>query len=386
METKICYRGKKRFVRRLCPGSSHIMGDTDIVLTRRGKLDNLSVSSFSGYNDELPHDTVEVSVHAVCLNFKDVLDVLLPDEAAYVGHDTPPLPGADFAGEIMSIPSSSSDRPCPFSVGDKVYGLSLDMLRSRARVSLHSITKMPYNLSFEEASTLPMVFLTVSYVLKEQAKRKSGDRILIHSAAGGVGLVAIQYAQSIGAEVYATASPSKHDYLRSIGLKYMSTSRVGGIFAAEMRHLVCDQGVDVVLSSGNLVAESLSLLGTNGRFLELGKRNILSKEEMEQKRPDVAYFTRTLNELIHDDPAQVSDMLKLVTDEVDSGVVRPLPAEVFDFENGVVDALQRLRSGNTIGTVVISVQGIQDIGVAVITGGLGGLGLVTAEALVNMGA
>ena len=79
-------------------------------------------------------------------------------------------------------------------------------------------------------------------------------------------------------------------------------------------------------------------------------------------------------------------MLKLVTDEVDSGVVRPLPAEVFDFENGVVDALQLLRSGKTIGTVVISVQGIQDICVAVITGGLGGLGLVTAEALVNMGA
>ena len=61
----------------------------------------------------------------------------------------------------------------------------------------------------------------------------------------------------------------------------MSTSRVGGIFAAEMRHLVFYQGVDVVLSSGNLFAESLSLLGTNGRFLELGKRNILSKEEME---------------------------------------------------------------------------------------------------------
>ena len=109
------------------------------------------------------HDNVEVKVHAVGLNFKDVLNVILPDEAAYEGFDVPPLPGADFAGVVTAIPSSKIDTEttCGFSVGDKVYGLSFDMLRSRARVSTGSIARMPSNLSFEEASALPMVFMTV---------------------------------------------------------------------------------------------------------------------------------------------------------------------------------------------------------------------------------
>mmetsp|Transcript_16891 Transcript_16891/g.24614 ORF Transcript_16891/g.24614 Transcript_16891/m.24614 type:complete len:239 (-) Transcript_16891:620-1336(-) len=215
-----------------------------------------------------------------------------PDEAAYDGHDTPPLPGADFTGVVSMVPSeTNANKLCPFSVGDKVYGLSFDMLRSKARVSMDSLAKMPCDVSFEEACTLPMVFLTVMYALKEQAVLKSSDRILIHSAAGGVGLAAVQYAQSIGAEIFATASPSKHDYLRSLGVKYISTSRDGDTFVSEMGELVGSQGLDVVLSSSNLVRESLDLLAPGRRVLELGKQNILTAAEMTQERPDVSYFT-----------------------------------------------------------------------------------------------
>ena len=187
------------------------MGDMELVLSERGRLENMTVSSFGGYTDDVPEGAVEVRVHAVSLNFKDVLNVLIPDESAYVGYETPPLPGGDFAGVVTAIPRAASpdaDQACPFSVGDKVYGLSVDMLRSKAYVSTDCISKMPCGLSFEEACTFPMVFLTVMYALKEQAGLKSSDRILIHSAAGGVGLAAIQYAQSIGAEIFATASPS----------------------------------------------------------------------------------------------------------------------------------------------------------------------------------
>ena len=261
-EVEVCYRGKSRYVRRLCAGRSHIMGDTELVLSDRGRLENMSVSSFGGHTDDIPDGAVEVRVHAVSLNFKDVLNVLVPDESAYVGYETPPLPGGDFAGVVTAIPTESSpDEACPFSVGDKVYGLSFDMLRSKALVSTDSIAKMPCDLSFEEACTFPMVFLTVMYALKEQAVLKSSDRILIHSAAGGVGLAAIQYAQSIGAEIFATASPSKHDYLRSLGVKHISTSRDGETFVSEMSELVGDQGLDVVLSDSNLARESLDLLG-----------------------------------------------------------------------------------------------------------------------------
>ena len=98
------------------------MGDTELVLKSRGKLENLTVSSFSGYKDDIRHDTVEVSVHAVSRNFKNVLNIILPDQAAYVGHDAPPLPGADFSGVVMEIPTETNlDQACPFFVEDKVY-------------------------------------------------------------------------------------------------------------------------------------------------------------------------------------------------------------------------------------------------------------------------
>ena len=147
--------------------------------------------------------------------------MLVPDEATYIGYDVPPLPGIDFAGVVARI----SETETSLSTGDKVYGAHFDMLKSKRVVSTYSIAKVPLGLSLEQASALPMVFLTVLYALRDQAKLKDGDRILIHSAAGGVGLAAVQYAKCVGAKIYATASPSKHEYLRSIGVSNISTSR-----------------------------------------------------------------------------------------------------------------------------------------------------------------
>ena len=273
-EFEICYRGNERFVRRLRESDHHIIGDVELTLNSRGSLENLVVSPSKAHAASIPDGSVEVAVHAVGLNFKDVLNVLVPNDAAYLGFDTPPLPGSDFAGIVTRIPETSTGSP--FAIGDKVYGLSFDMLRSRSIVPVNSIAKVPSCLSFEEASALPMVFLTVLYALKDQAGLKRGDRILIHSAAGGVGSAAVQYAQFVGADVYATASPSKHEYLRSIGVSNVTTSRDEAVFEAEMGELVGGKGFDVVLSAGNLIDKSLDLLADGGCFLELGKRNILS--------------------------------------------------------------------------------------------------------------
>ena len=323
-------------------------------------------------------------MHAVGLNFKDVLNVLVPVDAAYLGFDDPPLPGSDFAGVVTRLAATNNDHS--FAIGDKVYGLAFDMLRSKKCVSVDSIAKIPMGLSFEEASALPMVFLTVLFALEEQAGLKRGDRILIHSAGGGVGSAAVQYAHFVGAEIYATASPSKYGYLRSIGINNISTSRDEAVFAEEMSRLVGNKGFDVVLSTGNLIDKSLDLLAEGGCFSELAKRNILSKEEMEERRPDVKYFIYTLNELLHDNPKEVSRMLTSLSDKFDSGAFSPLIYEVFEFQSGLINGFKRLREGNSIGKVVIRLKREPNIGTALITGGLGGLGLVTAELLFNIGA
>ena len=112
------------------------------------------------------------------------------------------------------------------------------MLQSTKFVTAESIAKMPSGLSYEDASALPMVFLTVLYSLGEQAKIKVGGQILIHSAAGGVGSAAIQYAQYIGAEIFATASPSKHEYLQSIGISNISPSKNASVFEEEIMNAI----------------------------------------------------------------------------------------------------------------------------------------------------
>ena len=192
IEGEVSYRGNERFVRRLQRSKQHLIGDVELTFGKRGSLDNLSVSPLRSDSTSIPDGCVEVAVHSVGLNFKDVLNVLVPDESAYIGFDSPPLPGSDFAGTVMATPSSSTDPS--FVVGDRVYGLGFGMLRSKKIVSVDSIAKIPSCLSFEEASALPTVFLTVIYALREQAGLKCRDRILIHSTAGGVSLVAVQYA------------------------------------------------------------------------------------------------------------------------------------------------------------------------------------------------
>ena len=212
---------------------------------------------------------------------------------------------------------------------------------------------MPLGFSFEESSALPMVFLTVLYALRDQAKLKAGDRILVHSAAGGVGSAAVQYAKFVGAKIYATASPAKHEYLRSIGVSNISTSRDETVFEEKMSNLVGDSGFDVVLSAGNLTEKSLAMLKDGGRFLELGKRGILSQEDVAQRRPDVEYFTHTFNEFVADAPENLSPMLNELLHYLEAGTLQPLPYQVFDFQSGLVDAFKHLRDGSNIGKIVI---------------------------------
>ena len=173
--------------------------------------------------------------------------------------------------------------------------------------------------------------MTVEYALAEQAKLQGGERILINSAAGGVGLAAIQYAKRVGAEVFASASLGKHEHLRSLGVRCISTSRDSDVFGQEMRDMVGTRGVDVVLNSltsGNYVAESVGLLAPRGRFIEIGKRSIWSQEQTRELRPDVVYHTHSLNEVLPEEPERMVSMLENLAARAEAGDVQPLPMEV----------------------------------------------------------
>jgi myxalamid-type polyketide synthase MxaB len=402
-EKEICYRRGIRHVRKLQRSAHHVVGSVQLQMEKRGKLQYLCVGAQPPARPVLEADQVLIRVCAVGLNFKDVLNVLMPDEAAYTGEV--PLPGADFAGIIAALPDNklqgidSRSDDDGLAVGDRVFGLCFEtsgMLRSEVVVRRGCLARMPRAVTFEQAGHMAMVFLTVEFALGEQAQLQAGERVLIHSAAGGVGLAAIQYAQRVGAEVFATASAPKHEYLRSLGVKHISTTRDEDAFAEDMGVMVGNRGVDVVLNSltsGDYIAKTVALLAQGGRFIEIGKRNIWSHERMQRERPDVQYETHSLNELLPSEPNRLAPMLRSLSALVDAGKARPLPAKVFEVRGQLVDAFRWLQSGKCIGKVVVRVEPAPDSsavgdgqGVVLVTGGLGGLGIVTAEALAEAGA
>jgi long-chain acyl-CoA synthetase len=260
---------------------------------RRGTLEGLRLVA----SDQSPQpngNEVKVRVHAAGLNFRDVLNVL----GQYPG-DAGPL-GSEFAGEVVET-GAAVDR---FHPGDKVLGFCFGAMASTIIVSQSLLARIPESISFPEAAILPAAFVTVDLALGEMARLRRGDRILIHAAAGGVGQAAIAYAKSAGAEIYATASRAKWDYLRGQGIAHIFDSRTADFSCT----------VDVVLNSltGIVRDRSLEVLTPGGRFIEIGKRGIWQPSEVAARRPDVAYHVLALDSLILSDPEKVGEVLRRV--------------------------------------------------------------------------
>ena len=139
------------------------------------------------------------------------------------------------------------------------------------------LAKVPADRSLTEAASLPIAFLTAAYALGDLAGLGSGERLLVHAAAGGVGMAAVRLAKEIGAEVFATAHPSKWEVLEAIGIDrdHIASSREAG-FRERFLAATGGEGMDVVLDSlaGDLVDASLDLLPRGGRFVEMGKTDI----------------------------------------------------------------------------------------------------------------
>jgi polyketide synthase 12 len=154
------------------------------------------------------------------------------------------------------------------------------------------VVLMPRNLSFEEAATVPMTFLTAWYGLHDLGAMKPGERVLIHAAAGGVGMAAVQLARLHGAEVYGTASEPKWPALRKLGLDddHIGTSR-SLAFVESFTKTAPGKSFDLVLNSlaREFVDAGLRLLGRGGRFMEMGKIDLREQAWIDEHHPGVRY-------------------------------------------------------------------------------------------------
>ncbi|MDC3955567.1 type I polyketide synthase [Polyangium jinanense] len=371
-ETQVLWRGATRHVARLSRVADRKRFEIPdapsyrLEIAQKGMLDRLHLVP-AERSAPAPGE-IEIEVKATGLNFRDVIRALGMD----------PAEGVEMGGECAGIVSAVGEGVTGFSVGDPVMAIVRGAFRRYTTVDARFAHAPPAGLSLEQSAAIPIVFLTAWYGLRELGRLEAGQSVLIHAAAGGVGMAAVQIAQWIGARVFATASPSKWDVVRAMGVEHVESSR--SLAFADAFRAVSD-GFDVVLDSlaGAFVDAGLSLTRSGGRFLEMGKTDIRSAEDVARRHPGVEYRAFDLFEA---GPDRIQEMFRLVVDGFVRGHLRPLPVRVFPIEQAE-SAFRFMAQARHIGKIVVLPAPRRDAiapgGAVLISGGLGALGLAVAR-------
>ena len=351
---------------------------------------------------QLADDEIEVRVVTAGLNFRDVMYLmgLLPDEAVENGFAGATL-GLEFAGVVTRV----GKRVDEIVAGDAVMGFGSACFASHVVTKANAVTHKPADWPFAAAATVPTVFFTVYYALKHLADLQPGERVLIHGAAGGVGIAAVQLALHLGAEVFATAgSEEKRDFVKLLGADHVLDSR-SMAFADDILAITGGEGVDVVLNSlaGEAIRRNLRILKPFGRFLELGKRDFFENTPIGLRpfKDNISYFGIDADQLLIARPVLAAQLFREVMTLFRNGALFPLPYRVFPADH-VVDAFRTMQQARQIGKVVIHLDGarvpVEALPTAVapirlskettwlVTGGLAGFGLESARWLAERGA
>ncbi|MHC5737461.1 polyketide synthase dehydratase domain-containing protein [Nostoc sp.] len=415
-EDEIALRGESRYVHRLVQiqladikAKAHSIQNRKfqiqnssqpfrLEISKPGILDNLMLRAIQRPKPGLGE--IEIEVCATGLNFKDVAKAmnLLADvnlEKNFTGRSL----GIECAGVITAIGSSVEG----FHIGDEIIAIAPHSFSTHLIADSRFVVHKPVHINFEEAATIPAVFLTAYYALHELGRIRNGERVLIHAAAGGVGLAAIQLAQKASAEIFATAgSPEKREFLKALGVHHVMDSR-STAFADQVMELTGGKGVDIVLNSlaGDAIPLSLSVLGAYGRFIEIGTQDIYanSKLGLGSFRNNRSFFAVDVDRLLRERPDFAGELLQELIKHFEEQTLHPLPHRVFPIRK-VRDAFRYMARAMHIGKVVVSLQDPDVIvappaeeevtfhsnGTYLITGGLGGFSLSVAQWLVKNGA
>jgi len=311
---------------------------------------------------------IQVRVRAIGLNFADIFGRF----GVYPGTPKPPfIPGLEFSGDVTEIGSNVVN----FKRGERVMGYS--RLGSHAEfltVDEHYATLIPRKMSYEEGSSFLATGLSAYHGIVRLAHLRSDEKVLIHAAAGGVGLAAVQIAKNIGAEIFATAgSDEKVSLVESRGahhvINYTATD-----FAEEVLRISNNYGVDVVLDSvgGEVFKKGWHLLAQMGRYILFGVAAVTTKGALNRMkaarvfssmRPIFPPSLMSMNKGIFGFNLgtltgkeryfreAVIELLRLYR----KGALKPFIGRVFSFDQ-IVEAHSFLQSRQSVGKVVIRVE------------------------------
>ncbi|RWA05039.1 hypothetical protein EKO27_g10072 [Xylaria grammica] len=317
-----------------------------------GSLDHLGYAEVYSNEVPIPDGCVEVDVKAVSLNFKDFAVVM----GLVPGYEC--LLGLDGAGVIRAVGKKTGS----YYVGQRVLANKKGSLANRVRCSVDGeVFPIPDEISFEEASTLNTVYSTALYALKDLSSAKKGQSVLIHSAAGGLGLAAVQISKYLGLEIYATVgNEEKRVFLiKEYGLKpeRIFSSRTSS-FAASAMAATGQRGLDIILNTlaGELLDASWQCIAEGGTFIELGKKDILDRSSisMDPFNRNASFRAADLSrESIT--PALKRRLLTEIYELRHKGHIKPVVSKTYGFDD-IPTALKQLGTGKSIGKIVISRQ------------------------------
>ncbi|MER5785058.1 type I polyketide synthase [Streptomyces mobaraensis] len=340
-------------------------GNWRLDVTRRGTVDNLAL--LPEPNAPLAPGQVRIDTRAMGLNFRDVLIAL----DMYPGQV--PM-GGEAAGVVVEVAEDVTG----FTPGDRVMGV-LNGGFARHGVTDHRLlVPIPDDWSFGQAAAVPIAHITAYHALVDLGGLDAGESLLVHAAAGGVGMAAVQIARHLGAEVYATASEPKWPAVRELGVP---AERIASSRTLEFADTFAT-GVDVVLNSlaGEFTDASLGLLGGGGRFIEMGKTDVRDPAVLAESHPGVSYVNFDLTEL---DPERTGEILAEIMALFARGALSLPPIREWDVRHAV-DAFRHVAQARHTGKVVLTAPpAVDPAGTALVVGGTGALGALAARRLVT---
>ena len=371
----------------------------------RLRVDNPGqISGLQMKTSELPppgRSEVEIDVAAAALNFRDIMVTLgllpaLAYERSGLGHEV----GIEASGTVRRV-GPGVDR---LEAGDEVAFIKGGCIANRVVVDQHKVFPKPPGLTMEDAAASLSVYVTAYYSLLHLARLRKGQRVLVHSAMGGVGQAAVALARHVGAEIYTTAgSQEKRDQLLAMGARGAYDSHSHDWYD-DLMEATSGEGVDVVLNSlaGHHIALCLEALRPSGWHCEIGKVDIYADNALSMRvfRKNLRFAAIDVDRLLLDDPHLSHELSRTCLDLLDQGAVPPLPLTVFPYAD-YGKALRLMTTGKHQGKLVLTAPSdplepgfpIADFrpfldpeATYLVTGGLGGFGLRLLPYLVASGA
>jgi len=400
----IAYRNGQRFVCVLRPMKKK--GETPVSRSVEEPLELASGSSarmdplrFQSAVRIVPGaGEIELRVHRVAIQEKDLLKLQ--------GHLHPAVLENTFSGDGLGMACAGVVLRCEsggrFAPGDRVVAVAPRAFRTYATVPEGFAVKIPAELDMD-AAAIPVDCLTAHRGLVEVARLQPGERVLIHEAATGAGLAAVEIARAIGAEIFATAASGEQlDFLRQRGIKAVFFA--GNLdFAQAVQEATNQEGVDVVIGGlpGQAMHASLSLLRTGGRYIETGKRDIAEDRDLPLRafNRNVLFAAVDIDRLAKERPDLIEKALQAIFERFEAGEFQPGPVRKFPVDR-IQDAFGHMAEATRTGSVLLDVSEgdlpviekpaddpiVKPDGCYIITGGTSGFGLAAANWMAANGA